>query len=364
MNPPSSTLEPHRKARLIAFYLPQYHPIAENDAWWGKGFTEWTNTAKARPLFRGHVQPHLPRDLGFYDLRLPETREQQSELARSHGIEAFCYYHYWFGGRRVLERPFHDVLQSGRPDLPFCLCWANETWSGIWHGAPKRVLIEQTYHGETDTRAHFDALLPAFSDPRHVRVDGKPLFLIYNPEGLPDPLGTTALWRRLAEQAGLGGLYLVGCGDQRAFDPRARGFDATFRANMPNVRPWVPWRRPLKKLRFKLQKWRGHPTIFDYDDVVGSIFPQPFPADHFPVAIPNWDNTPRSGVRGRVLQGATPERFRPHLAQALRLVADRPTDQRLVFLKSWNEWAEGNYLEPDLEFGLEWLRVVDEESRR
>ena len=165
--------------RPIALYLPQFHPIPENDEWWGKGFTEWTNTAKAKPLFRGHYQPHAPADLGFYDLRVPETRIAQAEMAKEYGIEAFCYYHYWFAGKRVLERPFAEVLESGKPDFPFCLCWANETWTGIWHGAPNKVLIEQTYPGYDDHRNHFDFLLKAFTDRRYVTVDGKPLFLIF-----------------------------------------------------------------------------------------------------------------------------------------------------------------------------------------
>ena len=166
-------------ARAIALYLPQFHPIPENDEWWGKGFTEWTNMAKAKPMFRGHYQPHIPADLGFYDLRVPETRIAQAEMAKEYGIEAFCYYHYWFAGKRMLERPFAEVLESGEPDFPFCLCWANETWTGIWHGAPNRVLIEQTYPGFDDHQNHFDFLLRAFTDRRYVTVDGKPLFLIY-----------------------------------------------------------------------------------------------------------------------------------------------------------------------------------------
>src|SRR5437879_9338189 len=149
-------------ARLIAFYLPQFHPIPENDAWWEPGFTEWTNVVRARPLFRGHRQPDLPTDLGFYDLRVAETRAAQAQLAAAHGIEAFCYWHYWFAGRRMLERPFDEVLRSGRPDFRFCLGWANQTWSGVWHGAPEQVLIEQTYPGEEDDRRHFAAVLPAF----------------------------------------------------------------------------------------------------------------------------------------------------------------------------------------------------------
>src|SRR5215468_1528989 len=174
--------------RVIAFYLPQYHPIPENDAWWGKGFTEWTNVAKARPLFPGHHQPIVPADLGFYDLRLPETREAQARLARAYGIEAFCYYHYWFAGRRILERPFNEVLASGQPDFPFCLGWANQTWTGIWHGASNRVLIQQTYGGETDARLHFEAVLQAMLDPRYLRVDGRPVFFLHQPQELPEPL--------------------------------------------------------------------------------------------------------------------------------------------------------------------------------
>src|SRR5688572_208375 len=162
--------------RTIAFYLPQFHPTPENDEWWGKGFTEWTNTAKAKPMFRGHYQPHVPADLGFYDLRVPETRAAQAALARAYGVEAFCYYHYWFAGCRILEHPFNNVLASGEPYFPFCLCCSNQTWTGIWHGEPNRVLIEQTYPGEHDHKTHFGYLLQAFRDPRYVRVDGKPLF--------------------------------------------------------------------------------------------------------------------------------------------------------------------------------------------
>src|SRR5882672_1192445 len=213
------------RARLIAFYLPQFHPIPENDEWWGKGFTEWTNTAKAKPLFSGHYQPHVPADLGFYDLRLPEAREAQARMAREYGVEAFCYYHYWFGsGRRLLERPFNEVLQSGKPDFPFCLCWANESWTGVWHGAQNKVLVQQTYPGREDAERHFQALLPAFLDERYVRVEGKPLFLVYSPEELTDPVGFTRLWRELAVRAGLPGIYFVGV-ENEPWTPAQNGFD-------------------------------------------------------------------------------------------------------------------------------------------
>src|SRR3990172_1193224 len=209
VNEPGQSRGQGTRARLIAFYLPQFHPIPENDEWWGRGFTEWTNTAKGRPLFKGHYQPHVPADLGFYDLRLPETRADQADMARKYGVEAFCYYQYWFAGRQLLERPFNEVLASGEPDFPFCLCWANQTWTGIWHGTPNRILVEQTYPGMEDHRRHFEALLPAFCDKRYLKVDGKPLFAIYNPMELPDTPRVLELWRGLAAKAGLPGLYLL-----------------------------------------------------------------------------------------------------------------------------------------------------------
>jgi lipopolysaccharide biosynthesis protein len=181
-------------ARFIAFYLPQYHPIPENDEWWGRGFTEWMNVSRAKPLFDGHYQPHLPAKLGFYDLRVPEVRQAQADLARRHGIEGFCYWHYWFEGKRLLERPFNEVLSSGQPDFPFCLAWANETWSRRWLGEDKDILQEQTYSLEDDLD-HITWLMEAFADPRYIRVHGRPLFLIYKPFDLPDPERTTETFR-------------------------------------------------------------------------------------------------------------------------------------------------------------------------
>ena len=213
--------------RSIAFYLPQFHPIPENDEWWGEGFTEWTNVRRARPLFPGHHQPELPGPLGFYDLRDSNVRDAQADLARSHGIDAFCYYHYWFGGRRLLERPFDEVLASGRPDLPFCLCWANEPWTRAWDGSDRKVLVHQDY-SEDDDRRHISWLIEAFKDERYVRVDGKPLFLVYRADAMPDPAGTTRLWRDMADRAGLPGLFLCRVESRHeGGDPAAVGFDAS-----------------------------------------------------------------------------------------------------------------------------------------
>lgn len=346
--------------RVIAFYLPQFHPIPENDEWWGKGFTEWTNTAKAKPLFKGHYQPHVPADLGFYDLRVPETRIAQAQLAREHGIEAFCYYHYWFAGKRILERPFNEVLASGQPDLPFCLCWANHTWTGIWHGAPNRILIEQTYPGLEDHRRHFDTLLPAFSDRRYLTVHGKPMFVIYKPRELPDSRSVTDFWRELAVKAGFPGLFLVADHQQSDWDPRPHGFDAVVLERLPQMRrQWVPWSQPLAKLTGKYQDWCGKPTVYRYDEIIDSMLADSVPGiESFPCVIPNFDNTPRSGANGVVLQDSDPETFRRLLRRALDGMRNVPRESRIVFVKSWNEWAEGNHLEPDLKHGLGYLEAL------
>jgi lipopolysaccharide biosynthesis protein len=351
-------------ARLIAFYLPQFHPIPENDEWWGRGFTEWTNTAKAKPMFRGHYQPHVPADLGFYDLRLPEARKAQADLARAYGIEAFCYYHYWFAGHRILERPFNEVLASGQPDFPFCLCWANHTWSGIWQGTPGRVLIEQTYPGEADHRRHFATLLPAFRDARYLRVAGKPMFLIYRPSGIPDCAATMRLWRAMAEESGLPGLYLVGSNviigtSVETRPPSDFGLDAWTTALMPPVQEWVSRRTPVKWLRWRYNRWAGKPTVYEYEKILVDLLgPVLSGMDSYPCLVPNWDNTPRSGRNGLVFHGATPELFTRHAREALHRIQGRDPDRNFVFIKSWNEWAEGNYLEPDRRFGLRFLEVI------
>lgn len=350
--------------RAIAFHLPQYHPIPENDIWWGKGFTEWTNTAKAKPLFREHYQPHIPADLGFYDLRLPEARAAQAKLAQSVGLEGFCYYHYWFGnGRVLLDGPVSEILRLGEPNFGFCLCWANETWSGVWHGAPKRILIEQTYPGETDHRDHFQYLLPAFRDNRYIRVDGKPVFVIYQPTKIPEAKKTMNLWRKMAEEAGLNGLHLVGV---RYFDwnPKDLGLDASISPQLPPLRPnWVPWSNPIKKLLNKYHKRNGRPTIYSYEAILPKLLRKTTSPDieDYPCVIPNWDNTPRSKSNGLVLFGSTPELFRRHFKEALELCRSLPDGRKFMFIKSWNEWAEGNHLEPDLKFGLDYLNVVADE---
>jgi hypothetical protein len=362
-----------RRVRLIAFYLPQYHPIPENDEWWGKGFTEWTNVAKAKPLFRGHYQPHVPADLGFYDLRVPETRAAQAELAAEHGIEGFCYWHYWFAGRRILERPFNEVLKSGEPEFPFCLAWANDPWTGIWHGLEDTILIDQTYPGADDYKAHFQAMSAAFWDKRYLKVDGKLLFVIYRPDHIPEPKRFSDLWQDLAAKAGLKGFYFVAV-FARDYDPRPDGFDATI-VGEPAIKDYGPvswvdrfWEARTKKRNY----WRtigrkilGRPDVYLYEEAIKhAVLNWDGGYDFYPCLLPNWDNTPRSGKNGLVYHNSTPDLFRIHLRDGISRVRDKEPDKRIMFVKSWNEWAEGNYLEPERRFGRAYLEVIRDELKK
>jgi Glycosyltransferase WbsX len=367
--------ESQTTARLIAFYLPQFHPIPENDEWWGKGFTEWTNVAKAKPLFRGHYQPRIPADLGFYDLRLPEVRWAQANLARQYGIEGFCYWHYWFAGERLLERPFNEVLKSGEPDFPFCLAWANETWTGVWYGAPNRILKSQTYPGLKDYEAHFNTLLEAFGDSRYITVDGKPIFVIYRPLKLPDAHRLTDYWRNLANNAGLKGLHLIAQLESSEYvdwNAEANGFDAVTLCNQSKILQIMP-ENSIKRFRhrllkdpriqnFYITKLRRPFRLYLYEEALPHfVVSDDFTFEYYPSTIPGWDNTPRCGLNGLILHNSTPDLFRTQLERASKLVANKPMKRRIIFVKSWNEWAEGNYLEPDQKFGREYLQVIKDE---
>jgi hypothetical protein len=353
------------RARVIAFYLPQFHPIPENDIWWEPGFTEWTNVSRAKPLYSGHLQPRIPSELGYYDLRVPENRENQARLAHEYGVEGFCYWHYWFEGRRVLERPFQEVLVSGSPDFAFCLGWANQSWTGVWHGAPDRILIEQTYRGESDARRHFEAVLPAFGDSRYLCVDGCPIFVVYMPHEMPDLCTFARLWRSWARAEGFPGLFFLGVHDS-GWNACDNGMDGTIIAN-----PWrvLQYRSPSRMRRIKarvlghdvaspVRRFFGWPTRVPYEDVLRWALPPELSDSEFPSVLPNWDNTPRSGDAGVVFTGSSPELFFQHLDQSIRAVESRPLERRLVFLKSWNEWAEGNFVEPDLQYGRGYLEAI------
>ncbi|MEI8050509.1 MAG: glycoside hydrolase family 99-like domain-containing protein [Actinomycetes bacterium] len=341
---------------VLAYYLPQYHPIPENDEWWEPGFTEWTKVTAAEQLFRGHVQPHLPRDLGFYDLRVPELRAAQADLARANGITGFIYWHYWLGGRRLLERPFAEVLASGEPDLPFCLAWANHSWERRWGTKSERgqMLLEQTYPGPEDDQAHYNLLRTAFADPRYLRIGGKPVFYVFSPGELPDPAAFVERWQTLAEE--FGGLYLVAMLVRSDYANHvADGFDAAAYGRLPiDEHAFVPRARRLLQRRGILRGPERHP----YAEGFPGVPPATLGGTIMPVVTPNWDNTPRRGRDGLVITGATPERFASQLPGAIDLARQAPDGEQTLIIRSWNEWGEGNYLEPDQEFGHGWLNAL------
>lgn len=350
--------------RAIALYLPQFHPVPENDEWWGKGFTEWRNVARARPLFPGHYQPHLPADLGFYDLRLPEAREGQAEMARQYGIHGFCYYHYWFTGRRILERPFNEVLASGKPDFPFCLCWANEDWTRAWDGGKTNILLGQNYSHEDDL-AHINSLLPAFRDPRYIRVNGRPLFLVYRTGLLPDPKRTAEIWREAAIRAGVGDLYLVRVERfARDVDPAAIGFDATMEfapdADAMAARRFHDGLPGFLSRRGIISRAYAQNRVVRYADLAESMLSRPMPSfKRFRCVTPMWDNSARRKQHAWITIDSTPELYQNWLETIAAQTRERyQGDERLVFINAWNEWAEGNHLEPDLKWGRAYLEAT------
>jgi len=352
------------KARVLAFYLPQFHPTPENDVFWEPGFTEWTNVGKARPLYHGHKQPKLPTELGYYDLRVPQVRQQQADLARRYGVEGFCYWHYWFGGgKQLLEKPLQEVVATGKPDFPFCVAWANESWRGFDHGLKlDSFLIEQCYPGEEDDKAHFMSLLPAFRDRRYITVDGKLLFLVYHPLDNPQAIEKfVALWRRLAAENGLPGFYFVGITyfpDKESDAILRLGFDGINISRFHDYKKKLPGVMRTASLG---QKLLGRPLVVPYAKVAPTQIGESEKNENvFPTVYSNWDHTPRSGRRGVVFHGSTPSLFRALLQKAVVAVGGKKPDYRLIFLKSWNEWAEGNYVEPDREFGRGYLEAVSE----
>jgi lipopolysaccharide biosynthesis protein len=344
--------------RTLAFYLPQFSPNEQNDIWWGKGFTEWTNVTKGKPQFRGHYQPHLPADLGFYDLRVPQVREEQAKLARKYGVYGFCYYHYWFHGRRMLEDVFDDVLRSGKPDFPFCLCWANDTWRKTWNNGQNEILIEQTY-SEDDDRNHIKYLIKAFKNPRYIRINGRPIFLIYRAGPMESRIGSMLkIWNEYLRSEGIPELYLCSV---RATPPPP-GFEA-------NV-DFFPSEDLGATIIDKL-KWKGLKGLLgrapyvrkEYTDIVNQQIKKPYPDyKNFFCSSPNWDNSARRSYGGAfILNKSTPGEFRRWFDFCVRETMARFNgDERIVFVNAWNEWGEGAHLEPDQKWGLSYLEAISE----
>jgi len=363
--------------RALAFYLPQYHPVAENDAFWGAGFTEWRNVVRAKPRFRGHLQPHIPADLGFYDLRLTETRAAQARMARTAGLSGFCYYHYWFAGKRVLHAPFDAVLASGKPDFPFMLCWANENWTRAWDGGSREVLLAQNYSDE-DTVAHARHLAPAFHDPRYIRIGDRPAFAVYNTDALPCPRRWSDIFRKECLNQGISP-YLIRVErylDRDTRPPKALGFDAAleFQPFSRNFRSWLRARPDLKQnlgLRVKnrlrndwqhLQPWRHFDRHHDMAAFTAFDTRQD-PPDYtcFPGVCPAWDNSARRPPgQAIIFRNTSPNLFGEWLAAKTRAFQPPSADENLVFINAWNEWAEGNHLEPCLSHGSAWLDAMQQ----
>lgn len=379
------------RPRLIAFYLPQYHPIPCNDAWWGKGYTEWRSVTTAKPLFKGHYQPHIPADLGYYDLRLPEIRKEQAELAKEAGIEGFCYWHYWMGnGTRLLERPFNEVLASGEPDFPFCLGWANHNWTNKnWTKQSsllkEKNLIEMHYSIE-DYKAHFYAMLPAFKDKRYITIDERPLFYIFAPKSIPNPREFINLWNELATQNGLNKFYFIG------MTPNLGTFlDEKGKPQLPRIDEAGKFYQQILNLGFDGVNSRGdyraeymafpkYKTLlnrfvrrffkiallkkFDYKDILPNLYVEEDKLENvYPTVIPNWDRSPRAGKDAVIYHNSTPELFKKNLIDAIELIKDKSPQHQIIFVKSWNEWGEGNHLEPDVKWGHEYLKIIKETLR-
>lgn len=350
------------KPLIIAYYLPQYHPFAQNDEWWGKGFTEWTNVGKAKPLFRGHYQPKVPADLGYYDLRLPEVREQQVELAKEAGVGGFCYWHYWFGGkgRQLMNEIIDEVLESGKPDFPFCFGWANESWKAKqWNkdGSGDRVIMEQRYEGVEDYRLHFEYALKFFKDSRYIKVDNKPVFVIYNPDQLPDDF--IEVWNKYAQEEGFGGMCFIARLRQLldADILNGKGYDMYSRTR----EKYVYYKcGKFQFLRYKVLSWlkglKG--TAIPYKESLKHMSDkvEDTRENFCPTLLPNWDHSPRSGKSAFMLIDSKPEYFYNHACDILGNIRNKKN--KIVFLKSWNEWGEGNYMEPDLKYGKGYIEAL------
>lgn len=345
--------------RVIAIYLPQFHPIKENNEWWGMGFTEWTNVTKAKPLFSGHNQPKFPTDLGYYDLRVPKIMEEQAALASNYGISGFCYYHYWFMGKRLLNDPIDRLMESGKPNFPFMLCWANETWSRRWLGEEKEILIKQEY-SEDDDFLHAKWLTEnAFKDPRYIKVNGRPVFVIYRPSDLPDIKKTISTFKQTALKAGLKEPFIIG---NNANLKNFQIFDQIL-----NFEPQLGVLPEAFKDGFSFKKWvrnikmginSFYLKVYDYSFVKKLMALRTFPYPYLPCVFVGWDNSPRRGKKGIIIVNQNVNDFRDSLLSAKQLVSNYSPEEQIVFINAWNEWAEGNYLEPCSKNGLEYLETV------
>ena len=362
-------------ARIIALYLPQFHPIKENDEWYGKGFTEWTNVAKAKPLFAGHNQPRIPADLGFYDLRLPEVMYEQAEMAKEYGIEAFAFYHYWFGnGKQLLEKPLKRMLEDKNYTFPFMIHWANGSWyKKMWNvdKSGDKLLIEQEYPGEDDAIKHFYELLPAFKDKRYIRIDGKIPFTIDQPMKSVEIINMMKTWRELAKKEKIDDfLFIAHSAHKDEVDALNTGgveallgenglYHNAYDAFIDSQYRKVMYKNIKSKAKFIIRKKFGLPNVYEYEEALKCAFGD-YDKDErcFPEVFPRFDHSPRSKGKELIYINDSPKLFKEYLEKALYYIKDKPQERQIVFIRAWNEWGEGNYLEPDLDSGKAYLDVI------
>ena len=339
--------------KVIAFYLPQFHPVPVNNKEWGQGFTEWTNVSKAIPQFVGHYQPRLPGELGYYDLRLKEVQQRQIELAKQYGIDGFCYHHYWFGGTKVLEKPFQQVLDDPSLDFPFCLCWANENWTRRWDGGEDEVILAQ-HHSPEDDIAFIKDIAPALKDPRYIRINNKPLLIVYRPSLLPDPAATAARWRKYAIETGIGDLHIVSAATFGFEDFESIDYDGLVQFPPHNIGA----SNITGETTLLNQDYMGH--VFDFKEFSMNAIKALQGQQHtFPCVMMNWDNEARKPGKGHAFYGATPENYKAWLNHSFDFVRAHNTEaEQVVFINAWNEWAEGTYLEPDRRYGYAYLHAT------
>ncbi len=361
------------RTKIIAFYLPQFHAIPENDEWWGKGFTDWTNVRKARPLYASHRQPRVPLE-GYYDLSDVEVMRRQAELANEYGVSGFCFYHYWFDGKLLLERPAEQLLQHPDIDMPFCFSWANEPWARTWDGKASQVLMPQAYGTEADWRQHFEYLLPFFRDPRYMCVDGAPIFLIYKSRSIPECKAMMELWIAMAKDAGLPGIHFVQTIRENELDSRPLPFAAnaefeparSIRLQGSRVLTWQRIRRAFLRTVNKVFRCQIHTNpIIPFRRMTTLSLNHNSPVGTYGGVFAGWDNTARRSTDATIIQSPSREEFADFLRAKIRQTHDvYKTD--CIFINAWNEWAEGTYLEPDTDnryMYLEAIRDVLSEQR-
>jgi Glycosyltransferase WbsX len=341
--------------RLIAFYLTQFHPTPENDLWWGKGFTEWTNVTKTQPLFEGHYQPHLPSDFGFYDLRVRETRHDQIKTAKQYGIDGFCYHYYWFSGKRILNAPLDDMLADPASDMPFCLCWANENWTRRWDAADHEILIAQKYAADDDLN-FIKSLVPFFTDPRYIKIDGAPFLIVYRPQHLPDAKKSIGIWREYCASMGIPKVHIVCALTHGNLDYEQYGFDGGVEFPPHNL-DGISGVVENKTLNFS-HDFSG--MVCQYRDIANVYLNRQYKSPNiFHTVFPSWDNTARTGARAFITLNGTPANYQYWLAKTIeRSKEAHPGKERLVFINAWNEWAEGCHLEPDRKYGHGFLEAT------